>query len=65
MVLEDGRDHSRISRQLESRGIKIHRLEAVEPSLEDVFITLVESRRSGIELKDHNLEPGFLSDGGE
>ncbi|RPJ40494.1 MAG: DUF4162 domain-containing protein, partial [Deltaproteobacteria bacterium] len=32
---------------LAGRGISIRRLEQIEPSLEDVFVSLVENRRDG------------------
>jgi ABC-2 type transport system ATP-binding protein len=33
----------RIRRELETRGIDIRRLEPIEPSLEDVFVALIEA----------------------
>jgi ABC-2 type transport system ATP-binding protein len=64
VVVNRKRDKSRVANFLASNGIEVFRLEEVEPSLEDVFITMVETNRSIDHGTDIGLQPGIFSDQG-
>jgi len=65
VVVRRKRDKSKVVSLLEKDGIEIHRMEEIEPSLEDVFITMVESSRSAGKDHDAALVPGVFSEQGE
>jgi ABC-2 type transport system ATP-binding protein len=46
-VLEPTQTTQRIRQTLVERGIELHRLDAIEPSMEDVFVALVEHEERG------------------
>jgi hypothetical protein len=50
---------------LEKNGILVERMEEIEPSLEDVFITMVESSRNAGQAQEKPLFPGVFSEQGE
>ena len=64
VVVNNKRDKSRVLNFLENQGIKISRLEEIEPSLEDVFITMVEANRLTNQGNDEALQPGVFNDQG-
>ena len=65
VVIRRKRDQKIVVSLLEKNGIEILRMEEIEPSLEDVFITMVESSRSAAEVQKKDLLPGMFSEQGE
>ncbi len=51
LVLESPGKEMKIRRALTSEGIKVHHVEEIQPSLEDVFISMVEDSRA--QVADH------------
>lgn len=63
-VIKKKRDQAHVENALKQAGIAVRRMEEIEPSLEDVFITMVESSRvSGIGA-DPGLSSGVFSEQG-
>lgn len=65
VVVRRKRDKNKVVSLLEKEGIEVHRMVEIEPSLEDVFITMVESSRSMSQAQDTTLVPGVFSEQGE
>ena len=65
VVVRRKRDKKKVQSQLENNSIEVLRMEEIEPSLEDVFITMVESSRSAGLAQDKDLSPGMFSEQGE
>jgi len=42
-VEEEAGAIARLTAALQERGIKVERLEAIEPSMEDVFVAMIEA----------------------
>ena len=65
IVLRSKRDKNKVLSLLEKNGIEVGRMEEIEPSLEDVFITMVESSRSAGLAGGQDPKPGIFSEQGE
>jgi len=65
VVVRRKRDQKKVLSQLDKSGIEVVRMEEIEPSLEDVFITMVESSRNAGQSQDKDLLPGMFSEQGE
>jgi len=65
VVVDRKGNQKRVLNKLEKEGIQVSRMEKIEPSLEDVFITMVESSRAENQIRDANLHPGVFGDQGD
>ncbi len=65
VVVRNKKDQSKVITLLEKNGILVERMEEIEPSLEDVFITMVESSRSAGQAQEKTFMPGVFSEQGE
>jgi len=65
VVVRRKKDQNKILTLLENNGIQVERLEEIEPSLEDVFITMVESSRRAGQAQEKPLLSGVFSEQGE
>jgi len=65
VVVRRKRDKNKVQSQLDKNGIEVLRMVEIEPSLEDVFITMVESSRSAGLGQDKDFLPGMFSEQGE
>ena len=65
VVVQRKKDKNKVLSLLVENGIEVTRMEEIEPSLEDVFITMVESSRSAGQEQDNALLPGVFSEEGE
>lgn len=65
VVVRMKRDKNKVLSLLEQNGIEVERIEEIEPYLEDVFITMVESSRIADQSQDNELLPGVFSGQGE
>jgi len=65
VVVRRKKDKNKVLSLLEKHGIEVERMEEIEPSLEDVFITMVESSRSAGQSQENELLPGVFSGQGE
>ncbi len=65
VVVRRKKDKNIVLSLLAKNGIEVERMEEIEPSLEDVFITMVESSRSAGEAQEETLLPGVFSEQGE
>jgi len=65
VVVRRKNDKKKVLSLLENNGIEVVRMEEIEPSLEDVFITMVESSRSAGKALDNTLLHGVFSEQGD
>ncbi|MCK5794076.1 MAG: ABC transporter ATP-binding protein [Anaerolineales bacterium] len=65
VVVRRKKDKNKVVSLLENNGIEVDRMEEIEPSLEDVFITMVESSRRVGQAQEKTLLPGVFSEQGE